>query len=90
MLSIKSILYFGLVLAVACGSDSTPEEVREKVAHNVVYLANTYMYVFKITLYSQPAVGDITTLTGDDLEDAEKILNGSLTKLASGDGPSYK
>ncbi|EDW80833.1 uncharacterized protein Dwil_GK11352 [Drosophila willistoni] len=34
--------------------------------------------------------GGISKLEGDRLKEAEQTLNNSLSKLASGDGPSYK
>lgn len=35
--------------------------------------------------------GGISPLSGDDLKEAEGVLNASLNKIASGsDGPSYK
>ncbi|XP_060649761.1 sarcocystatin-A-like [Drosophila nasuta] len=34
--------------------------------------------------------GGVTELSGDDLVSATNVLNNSLEKLASGDGPNYK
>ncbi|XP_062123366.1 sarcocystatin-A-like [Drosophila sulfurigaster albostrigata] len=34
--------------------------------------------------------GGVTPLSGDDLVSATNVLNNSLEKLASGDGPNYK
>ncbi|TDG43077.1 hypothetical protein AWZ03_010493 [Drosophila navojoa] len=43
-----------------------------------------------VTIVSAGIGGGIKELSGDDLKEAEQILNDSLAKLASGDGPNYK